>query len=614
VSSEEQTRAEFEPELGCTSSLAQAAGLGVFEWFPETDELRWHNAMLYKIFGLAPASAPTSASALINSRFHPEDRCSVQAAFAAAPRANKPLQVTARIARDKGGERWVKLDGVLVKPARDTAPMRMMGTAQDVTDHKRAEERLAALAARYRTLCDSIDEGFCIIELLFDDEDNPVDYLHVEANAAFERHTGLANAVGKRIRELIPDVDRSWIEAYGRIAQTGNPLRFEMEEPSLKRIFDLYAFPVGAAQQHTLAVLFTDITERKRAEGAAELARRDTDAHQRLLDAVLDSLPAGVIIANAEGRVLRWNKANEALWGLHGIVPEQTANIAAYRHWKGWWPDTGRPIEPTEWAMARALLRGEVVSGEVVEIERFDGGGRRFVVNMAAPVVDQQGNVIAGVVAQTDITDRVMIERALRASEARERARGAELEAIMDAVPAAIFTARTGDGRNITGNRTAYEMFRLAPGANASTAAAVLERPAHFRVVKDGRALSEAELPVQMVAQTGEPIRNFECSLAFTDGSTRNLFGNVVPLRGMDNRPIGSVGAFIDITERKQAESALQRSNESLQQFAYAASHDLQEPLRTVSAFTQLLARQYEISSTRERPSTCRSSLKRPTA
>ncbi|MCP2937217.1 PAS domain-containing protein, partial [Salmonella enterica subsp. enterica serovar Typhimurium] len=85
-------------------------------------------------------------------------------------------------------------------------------------------------------------------------------------------------------------------------------------------------------------------------------------------------LPVGVIIADAEGRIVRDNPANREIWG----IPPETASWSGYGDWVGYWPETGERLRAEEWGMARALLNGEIVRGELVEIERFDGAGRRL--------------------------------------------------------------------------------------------------------------------------------------------------------------------------------------------------------------------------------------------
>jgi PAS domain S-box-containing protein len=140
-----------------------------------------------------------------------------------------------------------------------------------------AAQSLSESETRYRSLFESIDEGFCIIEMIFDGE-RPVDYRFLLINPAFERHTGLEDATGKRIREMVPAHDQHWFETYGRVAKTGEPARFENVARALGRVFDVFAFRVGAPEQHQVAVLFNDITERKRAEKALQ------EANDRLVE------------------------------------------------------------------------------------------------------------------------------------------------------------------------------------------------------------------------------------------------------------------------------------------------------------------------------------------
>lgn len=133
-------------------------------------------------------------------------------------------------------------------------------------------ERVAALAelraseARYRTLFDTVEAGFCIIELLFDADDRPQDYRFIEANPAFERHTGLVGAVGRTARELVPDLEPHWFDLYGRVALTGESARFEQGSHAMGRWFDVHALRVGDPDARRVAILFHDISERKAAE------------------------------------------------------------------------------------------------------------------------------------------------------------------------------------------------------------------------------------------------------------------------------------------------------------------------------------------------------------
>jgi PAS domain S-box-containing protein len=145
----------------------------------------------------------------------------------------------------------------------------------DITKRRQMEEALRESEARYRTLFDSIDEGFCIIEVIFDAQERPVDYRLLEINPSFEKQTGLRNALGRRMRELAPEHEAHWYETYGRVAMTGEAVRFQSRAENLNRWYDLYAFRFGAPKNRQVAVLFNDITERK--TDAEKIARLNAE-------------------------------------------------------------------------------------------------------------------------------------------------------------------------------------------------------------------------------------------------------------------------------------------------------------------------------------------------
>lgn len=137
---------------------------------------------------------------------------------------------------------------------------------------KRSEIALHESEAKHKSLFDAIDEGFCLIELIFDERKRAVDYRFLEVNHAFASQTGLTNAAGRTMRELAPEHEEQWFEAYGRIALTGVPARFQGPAGKLgNRWYDVYAWRYGEPERRQVAVLFNDITERKK---HAELLER----------------------------------------------------------------------------------------------------------------------------------------------------------------------------------------------------------------------------------------------------------------------------------------------------------------------------------------------------
>lgn len=128
------------------------------------------------------------------------------------------------------------------------------------------EQRLEAKEARYRALFESIDEGFCVVKVLREPDGWVRDYRFEEANDAFTLHTGLKDAVGKTMRELVPDHDEHWFSIYDRVARTGEATRFVQEAKAMKRWFDVYATRLGGPGSDLVAILFSDITQRLVAE------------------------------------------------------------------------------------------------------------------------------------------------------------------------------------------------------------------------------------------------------------------------------------------------------------------------------------------------------------
>jgi len=148
---------------------------------------------------------------------------------------------------------------------------------------KRAEEAMRDREERYRTLFDAMDEGYCIIEVLFDADRQPVDYRFIEVNGSFERQAGMHDVVGKRMLEFVPAIESHWLQNYGKVALTGEGIRFSGEYKGLHRYFDVYAFRAHGWPERHVAVLFADVTQRTLAEKALREADRRKDEFLAML-------------------------------------------------------------------------------------------------------------------------------------------------------------------------------------------------------------------------------------------------------------------------------------------------------------------------------------------
>jgi PAS domain S-box-containing protein len=174
---------------------------------------------------------------------------------------------------------------------------------RDITERRRIETALREGEERYRTLFNSIDEGFCIVEVIFDRDNQPVDYRFLEVNPSFEKQTGLAGAKGKKMRELAPRHEDYWFEIYGGIALTGEPARFQNHAEQLRRWYDVYAFRFGDPANRQVAILFNDITGRKQTEESLAKAKEELEHHARNLQRMVTERTAHLqqTIAELEG-------------------------------------------------------------------------------------------------------------------------------------------------------------------------------------------------------------------------------------------------------------------------------------------------------------------------
>ncbi len=167
---------------------------------------------------------------------------------------------------------------------------------------------------------------------------------------------------------------------------------------------------------------------------------------------------------------------------------------------------------------------------------------------------------------------------ALQQSEEREHVKAAELQALLDAVPAYIFLAQDPDCHYMTGNSMTYELLRLPPGSNVSQSAGADDWPGHFHIMKNGRDIPPQEMPIQRAVK-GQRVRDYELDLVFDDGTVRCMLGNALPLLEKSGRPLGAVGAFIDITAHRQLEAALKKAQGDLERRVEERTAELKRAL-----------------------------------
>ena len=330
----------------------------------------------------------------------PADRPAVEAAIQEAIRTQAPFEFEHRVRRTDGTLGWTLSRAVPIL-SDDGEIVEWFGAASDITEQKEIADALRESEERYRTLFESIDEGFCVVEVLFDDDGAPEDYRFIDVNPAFEKQTGLSDAMGKRMKTLAPGHEAHWFEVYGRIARTGRPERFTAEAQSLDdRWYDVYAFRIGSPEERRVAILFTDVAEQRRAEAAV----RESEARFRTL---AETVPDAVFTAAPDGTVDYVNRQHAA---LTGVASEQVLGTVM-------WPDLVHPDDraAAEAAWAEACEREERFEVRY-RLRNVNEGADAYcwVIVRARPVFDEDGTLTRWFGTITDVDALARAEEAVR--------------------------------------------------------------------------------------------------------------------------------------------------------------------------------------------------------
>jgi PAS domain S-box-containing protein len=429
--------------------------------------------------------------------------------------------------------------------------------------------------ARYRALLEAIDQGFCIVELMFDDRGRPVDYRFIEINPAFERQTGLVGARGKRMRELAPAHEQHWFDIYGRIALTGKSVRFENHAAALgDRWFDVFAFRVDEPDQRHVAILFSDITDPRRTALERQKAQQALAASEARFRQLIELGPVGIGVGDPDGRMLL---ANEALLGMLGYAADEIDSL-------NWLERTPPEYLPLDLANIHSLRRGDPPAPYEKEFVRRDG--TRVAALVVAQFLPGKGERIIAYVL--DITERKRTERALRESES-------QLRSLIDHM--AGFVAMLDREGSL------LEVGEPALHAGGLRRADVIGRK-FWECGWWRHDPGQQNRIRQWVRDAGQGTTVREDVVARTaDGGQLDIDLMLVPVLDDAGRVTHVIPSGIDVSERKRMETALRENEARLNQAAAALqdadqrkdeflatlAHELRNPLAPIRNGVQIL-------------------------
>lgn len=367
-------------------------------------QVGYFNQRHYEYFGIDPASKSYEWEG--QNLHHPDDMQRTIDQWTHCVATGELYQIEYRLRRADGEYRWHLGRAVPVRNSQGEV-VQWLGTNTDIHEQKVVTEKLKENEARFRTITDAMPQMVWSTR---------ADGYHDYFNRRWYEFTGTREGAtdGQAWNDVFhpDDQERAW-DQWRHSLESGDPYEIEyrlMHRSGQYRWTLGRALPIRNDEGKIIRWMgtCTDIHDQKQ---ASEILA----ANEAKLRVILSQLPVGVVIADVDGVI---NTTNETFRKICGNAED----VGKQNEYDAFWFDTGEKLKPEDWALARALTRGDVSLNEVIRL-KFYSGQEKIILNSAMPVYTENGELTGGIAVVQDITEQKRFEAELgMARDAAERA------------------------------------------------------------------------------------------------------------------------------------------------------------------------------------------------
>lgn len=401
----------------------------------------------------------------------------------------------------------------------------------NVTEKVHAKQKVQESEQKYHHLFKAMNQGFCIVEILYNDQQQACDYRFLEVNPVFAQQTGLQNAAGKTARELVPNLEQHWIDRYAQVAETGQSIQFIEGSAAMGRWFNGFAFRFGDGQSNKVALLFTDISHLKKTEVQLhEIKERFDLVSKATQDAIWDW--------NLTTNEVWWNEGFKTLFGYKEEEIEPTA--------ESWYSR----IHPDDKEKVITSIHDTIDNGgknwsKEYRFRRKDGS-YATVLDRGYALHNEAGQPYRMLGAMQDITPQVQARR-----EAEESAQ--QVRSLVESAPFPIGVYIGREMRIAFVNQSIIDVWGKGPDVAGKTYAEVLPELASQHIYQQ----------LDKVFMTGIPFqaKNQQVNLV-VDGRLQAFYFNYnfTPLFNSQGKVYGVMNTAAEVTDLVVAKQQVEQS------------------------------------------------------